>query len=160
MPLMAGSVEKLAETGYFKKYPEQGITLMQYMLQALTYLAQKRVVHRDIKPANILYCGLEGNYRFVLADFGLSYRAGMTPSQAGTELFMAPEAMVNTSPAVDIWALFVTYMYVATVNRFRDILFQWPPSLIYSHLFTMVSGAAASPAMSPFAGMADPDPEK
>ena len=81
--------------------------------KALEICEQERIVHRDIKPENI-FVNKKG--RFKLGDFGISRELSGTASrslkrQAGTELYMSPEAFDALSKVdirTDIYSLGIT----------------------------------------------------
>jgi serine/threonine-protein kinase len=109
---------------------------------ALASAHSRNVLHRDIKPANILVTRLpEGNYRFVLTDFGIGQvREGIQSEKqaGGTYLFMAPEQLRGRpGPQSDLWALgVVAYRMITgklpfpgpTVGELKNqVLYQQPP---------------------------------
>ena len=77
--------------------PQQALTIVPQICDALQYAHDRGVVHRDIKPENIL---LDREGRVKIADFGLAKVLGSTPSEdgltksrqvMGTPHYMAPE---------------------------------------------------------------------
>jgi serine/threonine protein kinase len=81
--------------------PEEAVTLVPQICEALQYAHEEGVVHRDIKPENIL---LDRRGRVKIADFGLAKL--LVPAQAndtltdtrqvmGTPHYMAPEQWDN-----------------------------------------------------------------
>ena len=109
--------------------PSQVRTLMEQMLEALKYLAEKRVVHRDIKTANILIVR-EGMYK--LCDFGsacvLSNRSRDTiindGQYIGTAQYIAPESGRGMQRGrSDVWSLGCCFYEAVTGQEpWRDIL--------------------------------------
>ncbi|KAI1941273.1 hypothetical protein LOZ66_001787 [Ophidiomyces ophidiicola] len=74
--------------------------LLPQILSALDYLAYQNLIHRDVKPANILYSiQPNGRYHFYLADF----------------------EFIDNFDGVDVWALFMTMMWVMDVHGFRHL---------------------------------------
>ena len=81
--------------------------------KALEICEQKRIVHRDIKPENI-FVNKKGTFK--LGDFGISRELSKSASrslksQAGTELYMSPEAFDVLSKVdirTDIYSLGIT----------------------------------------------------
>ncbi|KAJ6442569.1 serine/threonine protein kinase [Purpureocillium lavendulum] len=103
--------------------------VLHHMLQALDHLAKHDILHRDVKPQNILYERLDNGYRFVLGDFGLCNMTMFADTLVlGTEYYMAPE-LQGGGPMhkVDIWSLFVTYLWMTDL---------WP---FFDHEATMIS---------------------
>jgi serine/threonine protein kinase len=96
--------------------------ILVQMLRALAYLDSRELIHRDVKPENILYsCREDGKHQFFLADFGVSNWVKDSSTCCGTPLFRAPEIWKHEeqSPKVDVWALFVTFLWVANIRGFR-----------------------------------------
>jgi len=105
-----------------KLQPEQALTIVPQICDALQYAHEEGVVHRDIKPENIL---LDKKGRVKIADFGLAkivghatdYRLTGTHQIMGTPLYMAPE-QVNKPQTVDhradIYSLGVVFYEMLT----------------------------------------------
>ncbi|KPI42363.1 Serine/threonine-protein kinase GCN2 [Cyphellophora attinorum] len=75
--------------------PDKSWRLMRNMLEALKYIHQSGITHRDLKPSNI-FIDMNGNPK--IGDFGLATTAMSSEAhgfQAGTELYMAPESLLN-----------------------------------------------------------------
>lgn len=80
--------------------PEEVVSILKQLADALDYAHTQGVVHRDIKPDNIL---VEPSGRAVLTDFGVARLAASdltrTGEVLGTPHFMSPEQV--TGEAVD-----------------------------------------------------------
>ena len=77
--------------------PEQALSIVPQICEALQFAHNEGVVHRDIKPENIL---LDKKGRVKIADFGIAKILGVTADKAsltgakdviGTPHYMAPE---------------------------------------------------------------------
>lgn len=97
-------------------------SLFPQMLAALDCLAFHNLIHRDVKPQNILYAlQPNGKYQFQLCDFGLCTNVAESVTQAGTEMYMAPEIYQGClSTKSDVWSLFVTLLWTLDVGQFRQ----------------------------------------
>ncbi|CAD6191734.1 unnamed protein product [Caenorhabditis auriculariae] len=104
------------------------ITQLDILRQAtdgLAHLHASKIVHRDMKPQNVLITmkNQRGHVRAVISDFGLCKRIqpgrnslsrGLASGLAGTEGWIAPEALVSasTSYPVDVFSLGCIFYYV------------------------------------------------
>ncbi|KAG5970518.1 hypothetical protein E4U55_001637 [Claviceps digitariae] len=134
--------------------------VLRQMLQALDFLAWNDIIHRDVKPENILYTTQpDGQYLFQLGDFGLCNRTVDAFSHVGTELFKAPEMFqaVKQTPKVDVWALFVTMVWVLDVAGFRQRV---PTFRNVAEVQQAVLSAASMPSVSDICEMARADPAR
>ena len=74
--------------------PEQSLSLLKALAEALRYAHHKGLVHRDIKPENILF---DENDRPVLTDLGIAKAIGSGTKMTGTGMsigtphYMSPE---------------------------------------------------------------------
>jgi serine/threonine protein kinase len=103
--------------------PEQALTIVPQICEALQYAHDEGVVHRDIKPENILV-DLKGRVR--IADFGLAKLAARssedftltaTHQVMGTPRYMAPEQMTGSRHVdhrADIYSLGVVLYEMLT----------------------------------------------
>ncbi len=106
-----------------KLAPEEALTIVPSICEALQYAHQEGIVHRDIKPENIL---MDKQGRVKIADFGIAKLLGgggaavsLTGEQqvVGTPHYMAPEQV--ETPAVvdhraDIYSLGVVFYEMLT----------------------------------------------
>mgnify|MGYP001576793881 CR=1 FL=1 len=113
--------------------PEEALTLIPKICEALQYAHEEGVVHRDIKPGNIL---ISKKGRVKIADFGLAKIAGreskdsrLTGAQdvMGTLHYMAPEQLENplsVDHRADIYSVGVVFYEMLTgelpIGRFSS----------------------------------------
>jgi len=102
--------------------PEQALSIVPPMCEALQYAHDKGVVHRDIKPENIL---LDKEGRVKVADFGIARLTGTEAAGGltgegqvvGTAHYMAPEQVerpASVDHRADIYALGVVFYEMLT----------------------------------------------
>jgi serine/threonine protein kinase len=154
MGLYEGTVEDLTEEKPARRRQQEFLTqVFKQMLRALMYIASVGILHRDVKPANILYTDensatpesannsvVNENFRFVLADFGLSKEQVQARTlQRGYPLFIAPEMRIpgaQQTYKVDVCSLVagrpvVTEGRITKPNNFRHqqgkVVRGWPP---------------------------------
>lgn len=159
MGLKQGSVIELlvaSRADSFKVFTN----LVPQILSALDHVACHGMVHRDVKPANILYA-IAPNDRliFYLADFGLANKIGLAKSATGTYTFMAPEMFTGDlqTGKVDVWALFVTLMWVLNVDGFRQCEHRMKSA---KEAHEMVQRATTHRTLYNIREMAAPDPAR
>ena len=109
--------------GTRKLAPEQAITIVPKICEALQFAHEHGIVHRDIKPENIL---LDKDGRVKIADFGIAKilgregeRANLTAEQQiiGTPHYMAPEQIehpLHVDHRADIYSLGVVFYEMLT----------------------------------------------
>ena len=103
--------------------PEQALSVVPKICEALQYAHDKNVLHRDIKPENIL---MDAQGQVKIADFGIAKmvgdsktNSGLTVSGAnlGTPHYMAPEQVESSSSVdhrADIYSLGVVFYELLT----------------------------------------------
>ena len=105
MPLADGSLAKdLAADHTLSGAPKHALF---EILAGLEHISEKGFVHRDLKPANVLkFSTGTGADRYAISDFGLmnpgdvdTTTLTVTGAKGGTELYAAPELMVDFSRA-------------------------------------------------------------
>jgi predicted Ser/Thr protein kinase len=106
-----------------KLSPEQALTIVPKICEALQYAHDQGVVHRDIKPENIL---LDKSGRVKIADFGIAKMVGQGPTEVsltgakdvvGTPHYMAPEQIEKPQEVdhrADIYSLGVVFYEMLT----------------------------------------------
>ena len=95
--------------------PEQALSIVPPVCDALEYAHGKGVVHRDIKPENLL---LDRNGRVKIADFGIATLVGSTRDVSGTPTYMAPEQISGrVDRRADIYAMGVVLYEMLTGER-------------------------------------------
>lgn len=113
--------------------PEEALSLIPKICEALQYAHEEGVVHRDIKPGNIL---ISKKGRVKIADFGLAKIAGReskdsrltgTQDVMGTLHYMAPEQLENplaVDHRADIYSVGVVFYEMLTgelpIGRFSS----------------------------------------
>ncbi|MCA9064924.1 MAG: serine/threonine protein kinase [Planctomycetaceae bacterium] len=103
--------------------PQQAMTIIPRICEALQFAHDAGVVHRDIKPENVL---IDSRGRVRIADFGLAMLLNREPADItltavnqvmGTPHYMAPEQMKG-SPSIDhradIYSLGVVFYELLT----------------------------------------------
>ena len=102
--------------------PEEALTIVPQICEALQYAHDHHVVHRDIKPENVL---LDVNGSIKITDFGLARlidpgaQGSTTATQnvLGTPVYMAPEQIEHPAQAdhrADIYSLGVVFYQLLT----------------------------------------------
>ncbi|QIG45198.1 serine/threonine protein kinase [Nocardioides anomalus] len=83
--------------------PAEVTRLLGQLLDALVAVHASGLVHGDVKPANLL---LRDGHHLLLADFGVSTRAGEAAPLSGTPSHLAPERQAGAPPhpSQDVYA--------------------------------------------------------
>ncbi len=110
---------QLKETGPLP--PDQFMTVVWSVLDAIEFAHNKSIAHRDIKPSNIM---IDKNDNVCIIDFGIAKEIKETSTKTsffvGTPDFAAPERRQDNpgyNPFIsDIYELGMTFYYLAT-NR-------------------------------------------
>jgi len=122
--------------------PARVIYLLRQACDALSEAHEAGLVHRDIKPANLMAAHRGGRYDVAkLLDFGLVKTLSQDQSVhlshegmvAGSPLYMAPEQVMNTSPAdarTDIYGLGAVAYFMLTAR---------PPFLAENAMAVMIA---------------------
>jgi len=103
--------------------PEQALSVVPRICEALQFAHNEGVLHRDIKPENIL---LDAKGRVKIADFGIAKLLGESAAKGhltdsggtlGTPHYMAPEQIENPASVdhrADIYSLGVVFYEMLT----------------------------------------------
>ena len=106
-----------------KLSPEEALTIVPKICEALQFAHEHGIVHRDIKPENIL---LDKSGRVKIADFGIAKIVGATAEKnaltgakdvLGTPHYMAPEQLEKPATVdhrADIFSLGVVFYEMLT----------------------------------------------
>ncbi len=106
-----------------KLAPEQAMTIVPKICEALQYAHEQGIVHRDIKPENIL---MDKSGRVKIADFGIAKMLGLGNERealtgakdvVGTPHYMAPEQLeqpLTVDHRADIYSLGVVFYEMLT----------------------------------------------
>ncbi|KAJ5343165.1 uncharacterized protein N7506_002989 [Penicillium brevicompactum] len=160
MALKDGDLASLLLRGYVQSPFDIADSVLNHMLKALKFLADKKIVHRDVKPENILFTSLpNGEYHFQLCDFGLCSRMNRARTFVGTPWYRAPEVMGKgiQSTKMDIWSLFMTMAWSLDVNGFRQALRNSQGSEMPNGI---IQSTREDPILEPIREMAEFDPKR
>ncbi|XP_032369075.1 calcium/calmodulin-dependent protein kinase type 1D [Etheostoma spectabile] len=125
MQLVSGGelFDRILDKGVYTE--KDASTVIQQVLQAVSYLHENSIVHRDLKPENLLYYNTEENAKIMVSDFGLSKTVehGMMSTACGTPGYVAPEVLAQKpySKAVDCWSIgVITYILLCGYPPFFE----------------------------------------
>ncbi|XP_040059110.2 calcium/calmodulin-dependent protein kinase type 1D isoform X1 [Gasterosteus aculeatus] len=125
MQLVSGGelFDRIIERGVYTE--KDASTVIQQVLQAVSYLHQNSIVHRDLKPENLLYYSTDKNSKIMVSDFGLSktLEHGVMSTACGTPGYVAPEVLAQKpySKAVDCWSIgVITYILLCGYPPFFE----------------------------------------
>ncbi|XP_041801613.1 calcium/calmodulin-dependent protein kinase IGb [Chelmon rostratus] len=125
MQLVSGGelFDRILDRGVYSE--KDASSVIQQVLQAVSYLHQNGIVHRDLKPENILYYSQEENSKIMISDFGLSKMVDndIMSTACGTPGYVAPEVLAQKpySKAVDCWSIgVITYILLCGYPPFYE----------------------------------------
>ncbi|XP_039652833.1 calcium/calmodulin-dependent protein kinase IGa [Perca fluviatilis] len=125
MQLVSGGelFDRILDKGVYTE--KDASTVIQQVLQAVSYLHKNSIVHRDLKPENLLYYNTDENAKIMVSDFGLSKTVehGMMSTACGTPGYVAPEVLAQKpySKAVDCWSIgVITYILLCGYPPFFE----------------------------------------
>lgn len=118
--LPGGTLQEMIDTKRKSITPEQAMTWLRSLLEALRYLHERSITHRDIKPSNIMF---DAQQRPVIIDFGAALNraertATTTTSQgAFSRNYAAPEQITGKGRVgawTDFYSLSATWYELIT----------------------------------------------
>lgn len=125
MELVSGGelFDRILDRGVYSE--KDASTVIQQVLQAVSYLHQNGIVHRDLKPENILYYSPDESSKIMISDFGLSKMVDndIMSTACGTPGYVAPEVLAQKpySKAVDCWSIgVITYILLCGYPPFYE----------------------------------------
>ena len=132
MELGHDSLENYCQQNLVNKDDSDRLRFIQiiysYILKALLFLKQKKIVHRDIKPDNFLVFNDSSNewgFNIKIIDFGtiriLDENSVTNTTSIGSFAYMAPESFSNKlSSNSDIWSLGIILFKLLNKNAFPN----------------------------------------
>ncbi|KAK9515110.1 hypothetical protein VZT92_025780 [Zoarces viviparus] len=125
MQLVSGGelFDRILDRGVYSE--KDASSVIQQVLQAVSYLHENGIVHRDLKPENLLYYSQEENSKIMISDFGLSKMVNndVMSTACGTPGYVAPEVLAQKpySKAVDCWSIgVITYILLCGYPPFYE----------------------------------------
>ncbi|XP_070695793.1 calcium/calmodulin-dependent protein kinase IGb [Pempheris klunzingeri] len=125
MELVSGGelFDRILDRGVYSE--KDASSVIQQVLQAVSYLHQNGIVHRDLKPENILYYSQDEKSKVMISDFGLSkmIENDIMSTACGTPGYVAPEVLAQKpySKAVDCWSIgVITYILLCGYPPFYE----------------------------------------
>ncbi|XP_029291104.1 calcium/calmodulin-dependent protein kinase IGb isoform X2 [Cottoperca gobio] len=125
MELVSGGelFDRILDRGVYSE--KDASSVIQQVLQAVSYLHENDIVHRDLKPENILYYSQDENSKIMISDFGLSKMVDndIMSTACGTPGYVAPEVLAQKpySKAVDCWSIgVITYILLCGYPPFYE----------------------------------------
>ena len=121
-------------------HPDEALSMISGVCDALTYAHGQGVLHRDIKPSNIL---LTDDGKVFLTDFGLARIAQAGESTLSQDMMLGTPAYISPEQArgdkeldagTDIYSLGVV-LYEITVGQVPYSA-DTPYAVIHDHIFT------------------------
>jgi len=105
---------------------EEAATILQKLMEAISYCHSMGIAHRDIKPDNILFVDHSSSLSQIkLADFGqasfFSPEQGLMQGIVGTPYYVAPEVLggKDYNEKVDVWSAgVILYIMLSGVAPF------------------------------------------
>ncbi|XP_074499431.1 calcium/calmodulin-dependent protein kinase IGb isoform X1 [Sebastes fasciatus] len=125
MELVSGGelFDRILDRGVYSE--KDASSVIQQVLQAVSYLHENGIVHRDLKPENILYYSPDEDSKIMISDFGLSKMVDddIMSTACGTPGYVAPEVLAQKpySKAVDCWSIgVITYILLCGYPPFYE----------------------------------------
>ncbi|MDP1831741.1 MAG: serine/threonine-protein kinase [Geothrix sp.] len=128
------------------------VRLLAEVSEGIAAVHQEGLVHLDLKPANILLeRGPEGEWRALVADFGLGLRSGqgMRPRGLGTLPFASPEQLRSDAEVdgrSDVYSLGVMLFMLLTNRPPEEASVPAGPDIPKDLLFIAQKAMAGAPA--------------
>lgn len=107
--------------GWARMSPDEMVTVMRTVCEAVDYAHKRGIIHRDLKPDNIMI-DKEGNV--YVMDFGLAAKNPKAAELAGTPGYMAPEiaSFKPASPQTDVFSIASTLYHLVAGRSPLDLV--------------------------------------